>query len=46
MDDAHKIGLNFYMRLGIVLNEEFIKKFDQVWKRYIAGSDIQFGQQR
>jgi len=26
--------------------EEFIKKFDQVWKRYIAGSDIQFGQQR
>jgi CRP-like cAMP-binding protein len=29
VDDAHKIGLNFYMGLGIVLNEEFIKKFSK-----------------
>jgi hypothetical protein len=25
--------------------EEFVKRFDAVWKRYIANADVQFGQQ-
>lgn len=36
---------NINLHINSNTPEEFIKRFDEVWKRYILNADVQFGQQ-